>query len=94
MTSTLQNIGGTRVNAHGAIRFELGGQSNCQCANIQYQCQYPIGNIGSGNWQQFHIGYSLRHLPKHISWSAVKVEMTVEAPSGKDRQFFRVDFGE
>lgn len=25
--------------------------------------------------------------------SAVKVEMTVEAPSGKDRQFFRVDFG-
>ena len=26
--------------------------------------------------------------------SAVKVEMTVEAPSGKDSQFFRVDFGE
>ena len=26
--------------------------------------------------------------------SAVKVEMTVDAPSGKDSQFFRVDFGE
>lgn len=57
------------MNTRVAGGFDLMGVgfrivANVQISNTNYQ--YPIGNIGSGNWQQFHIGYSLKLPRKHI----------------------------